>query len=135
MDRIFAKNTNRMKTLEERLHDAEDQAIQASRRVRKFWSKKVSSTRKLQSLTHLHFTKLFLELLNYPKTFLFFSWTSLLWNQRYHPQNRTKVLTTRKCHSQTEQKYSLLGSAIPKQNTIVMFWEWQFRLHHRIVLL
>jgi hypothetical protein len=33
MDRIFAKNTNRMKTLEERLHDAEDQAIQASRRV------------------------------------------------------------------------------------------------------
>ncbi len=33
MDRILAKNTNHMKTLEERLHDAEDQAIQASRRV------------------------------------------------------------------------------------------------------
>ena len=34
MDRILAKNNNRMKSLEERLHDAEDQAIQASRRVR-----------------------------------------------------------------------------------------------------
>ena len=34
MDRILAKNANRIKTLEERLHDAEDQAIQASRRVR-----------------------------------------------------------------------------------------------------
>lgn len=33
MDRILAKNADRMKTLEERLHDAEDQAIQASRRV------------------------------------------------------------------------------------------------------
>jgi hypothetical protein len=33
MDRIFAKNTNHMKALEDRLHDAEDQAIQASRRV------------------------------------------------------------------------------------------------------
>lgn len=34
MDRVMTKNNNRMKTLEERLHDAEDQAIQASRRVR-----------------------------------------------------------------------------------------------------
>jgi uncharacterized coiled-coil protein SlyX len=33
MDRILAKNTNRMKTLEERLRDAEEQAIEASRRV------------------------------------------------------------------------------------------------------
>lgn len=35
MDRVFAKNANRIKTLEERLHDAEEQAIQASRRVEK----------------------------------------------------------------------------------------------------
>jgi uncharacterized coiled-coil protein SlyX len=33
MDRILSKNTNRMKTLEERLHDTEEQAIEASRRV------------------------------------------------------------------------------------------------------
>ncbi len=33
MDQILAKNANQMKTLEDRLHDAEDQAIQASRRV------------------------------------------------------------------------------------------------------
>ena len=33
MDQILAKNANQMKALEERLHDAEDQAIQASRRV------------------------------------------------------------------------------------------------------
>lgn len=36
MDRVFAKNASRIKTLEERLRDAEDQAIQASRRVRQF---------------------------------------------------------------------------------------------------
>jgi len=35
MNHILTKNTERMKTLEERLHDAEDQAIQASRRVKK----------------------------------------------------------------------------------------------------
>ena len=33
MDRVVAKNATRMKTLEERLHDAEEQAIEASRRV------------------------------------------------------------------------------------------------------
>jgi uncharacterized coiled-coil protein SlyX len=33
MDRILAKNTNRMKALEDRLHDTEEQAIEASRRV------------------------------------------------------------------------------------------------------
>jgi len=45
-------------------------------------SKKVSSTRKIQiwrSLTHPYFTELFLKLLNYPKMFLFLSWTNLLW--------------------------------------------------------
>lgn len=36
MDRVFAKNANRIKTLEERLHDAEEQAIQASRRVEEY---------------------------------------------------------------------------------------------------
>ncbi len=63
----------------------------------------MSSTSKLQiwsSLTHPFVSKLFLELLNYRKTFLFLSWTSLLSNRKYHSQNRTKVLTTRKYHSQ-----------------------------------
>ncbi|CAF2498829.1 unnamed protein product [Rotaria sp. Silwood2] len=35
MDRILTKNANRIKALEERLHDAEEQAIEASRRVAK----------------------------------------------------------------------------------------------------
>ncbi|CAF1207838.1 unnamed protein product [Rotaria sordida] len=35
MDRILSKNTNRMKLLERRLHDAEEQAIEASRRIAK----------------------------------------------------------------------------------------------------
>ncbi|CAF4446812.1 unnamed protein product [Rotaria magnacalcarata] len=35
MDRILVKNANRIKSLEERLHDAEEQAIEASRRVAK----------------------------------------------------------------------------------------------------
>ncbi|CAF3415486.1 unnamed protein product [Rotaria socialis] len=35
MDRILAKNANRIKSLEERLHDAEEQAIESSRRVAK----------------------------------------------------------------------------------------------------
>ena len=33
MDRVLAKNVTRMKALEECLHDAEEQAIEASRRV------------------------------------------------------------------------------------------------------
>ena len=39
MDRVLAKNANRIKILEERLHDAEEQAIQASRRVEQKESK------------------------------------------------------------------------------------------------
>ncbi|CAF3464004.1 unnamed protein product [Rotaria sp. Silwood1] len=35
MDRILAKNSKRIKALEERLHDAEEQALEASRRVAK----------------------------------------------------------------------------------------------------
>lgn len=34
MNRILTKNANRIKTLEERLKDTEEQAIEASRRVR-----------------------------------------------------------------------------------------------------
>ena len=34
MNRIMAKNAQRIKTLEERLKDAEEQAVEASRRVR-----------------------------------------------------------------------------------------------------
>lgn len=33
MNRVLAKNANRIKSLEERLHDAEEQAVEASRRV------------------------------------------------------------------------------------------------------
>jgi hypothetical protein len=43
MDRILAKNTNRMKTLEDRLHDAEEQAVEASRRVRQISTEMLSN--------------------------------------------------------------------------------------------
>ncbi len=163
----------------------------------------MSSTSKLQiwsSLTHPYFIRLFLELLIYPRTFLFFSWTSLLWNRKYHSQNRTNpgesirpadpVVFDRissefdgtrwnpgriwsdfnhvpsnsdKIRDGIRLKgirqnsvgfdrnfFDPTGSDPPsvtwenihypqvpfsKQNNCVLFWEWDFRFHNRIVLL
>ncbi len=99
--------------------------------------KKVSSTSKLQfwsSLTHPFVSKLFLELLNYRKTFLFLGWTSLLSNRKYHSQNRTKVLTTRNCHSQNITKV-LATRKYHSQNRTNVLTTRKYRFQNRTKVL